>query len=240
MQRAVGGENIAQRPKADIRVGQVVQHAGTDDLVESPAEFSDRFNREPVEFEVAQVIFLLKPARMAEAGFADVDCRHPSNGLAQRMDGGLRGPATGDQDLSICPRLLGRPQQKGERPTPIRIAVELAVPVEVGQGCGIGVRFVKCPHLVGRTGGRWHYRLFASHLRSFARSARFSSLPLNAAILSPRLPLTPALSPRAGRGNRITVTKLGQVALEEEIQEGPYHRDSAQLTDLLPAWRDRG
>src|SRR6516165_4744451 len=36
------------------------------------------------------------------------------------------------------------------------------------------------------------------------------------------------------------VAKLGQIALEEEVRGGSYHRDGAELPDLLPAWRDRG
>src|SRR5512132_855858 len=37
----------------------------------------------------------------------------------------------------------------------------------------------------------------------------------------------------------VPVAKLSQIALEEEVQDGPYHRDSAELPDLLPVWRNR-
>ena len=102
-----------------------------------------------MEIEISQSIFLLKIARVAQAGLADVDCRHPRIGLAQRMNGSLRCSAAGDQDLSICPRLLRRPQQKGRCPAPIRVAIELAVPIEVVDRRRIRVAFVESAHRVG-------------------------------------------------------------------------------------------
>src|SRR5882724_7568497 len=104
-----------------------MEHAGADDLVEHLAELPDLLDRKTMQIEVLQSIFLLKIARMAQAGFADVDCGHPCSGLAQRMDGSLGGAAASDQDVSICPRLLRWPQQKGHHPTPIRIPIEFAV-----------------------------------------------------------------------------------------------------------------
>jgi hypothetical protein len=68
----------------------VVEHAGTDDLVEHPAELPYLLDREPMEIEVLQTIFLLKLARMTQAGFADVDCRDMSVRLAQCISGSLR------------------------------------------------------------------------------------------------------------------------------------------------------
>src|SRR6266513_1864923 len=38
----------------------------------------------------------------------------------------------------------------------------------------------------------------------------------------------------------VLVAKLGQVPLEEKVQEGSYNRNCTELPDLLPAWRDRG
>src|SRR5262249_46332638 len=35
------------------------------------------------------------------------------------------------------------------------------------------------------------------------------------------------------------LAKLGQVALEKIVQKGSYHRNSAELPDLLPAWGNR-
>jgi hypothetical protein len=52
------------------------------------------------------------PADHPIAGVARrTDCRHPRVRLAQRINGSLRRAAAGNQDLAICPLLLGRPQQ---------------------------------------------------------------------------------------------------------------------------------
>ena len=110
MHCAVGRKDIAQCPKAGIRVGQVVEHPRTHNLVENLAEFPDIFDCKPIEIEVSQAIFLLKIAGMAQTGFADVDCRHSCIGLAQRMDGSLGCSAAGDQDFTTCPRMLCWPQ----------------------------------------------------------------------------------------------------------------------------------
>jgi len=57
--RAIGRKDAAQRGQADIRVGQVVQHAGADDLLEHPAELPDLLDSEPMEIEVSQAVFAL-------------------------------------------------------------------------------------------------------------------------------------------------------------------------------------
>ena len=89
----------------------MVEHAGANDLVECLAELSDLLDSEPMEIEISQSIFLLKIASAAQAGFADVDCRHTSIRFAQRMNGRLGRSAAGHQDLSICPLLVRWPQQ---------------------------------------------------------------------------------------------------------------------------------
>ena len=54
LHRATGRKDIAQRPEAGIRVGQMVEHAGADDLVEGLAELPDLLDREPMQIEVSQ------------------------------------------------------------------------------------------------------------------------------------------------------------------------------------------
>src|SRR5271157_2875869 len=147
MHCTVRRKDIAQRSKAGIRVGQMMEHARADDLVEFASELPDLLDRESMEIEVLQAIFSLKIARIAQAGFADVDCGHTSLRLAQRMDGSLGRSTAGDQDLSICPQLLRWPQQKGQCPTPIRVSVEFAVPIEVADRRRIRVGLVESAYL---------------------------------------------------------------------------------------------
>ena len=90
-------------------------------------QLADLLDSEPMEIEISQPVFSLQIARVAQAGLADVDRRHPSIGLAQRMDRRLRRSTAGDQDLPACLRLLCRPQEQGQRPPPIRVAIEVAM-----------------------------------------------------------------------------------------------------------------
>jgi len=150
--RAIGTKDAAQRPEADVRVGKVVKHAGADDLVKAPAKLADIFNREPTEIETSQAVFSLKLARVMQAGLADVDGGHMSIRFAQRMDGSLGSSAAGHQDLSVCPRLLQWPQQQGQRAASIRVAIKLAVPVEVAERRRIRVTLVKSAHRIGAIG----------------------------------------------------------------------------------------
>ena len=96
-----------------------------------------------MQVEVSQAVFLLKIARVPQAGFADVDRSYVGVRLAQRVGGRLRGPTAGDQDGSVWPRLLGRPQQQGQCPAPIRVAIELAMPIEVAKRRRVRVNLVK-------------------------------------------------------------------------------------------------
>src|SRR5260370_26892735 len=103
-----------------------------------------------MKIEVSQAIFSLKIARAAQAGLADVDCRHPGTGLTQRVGGSLGGSAPGNEDLSISPLLLCRPQQKRQCPATIRVPIELAVPIEVADRRRIRVAIVKIAHPIAR------------------------------------------------------------------------------------------
>jgi hypothetical protein len=132
----------------------MMEHASTNDLVKRPAEFPNLLDGEAVEVEISQAIFLLKIARVAQAGFAEIDCGHISVWLAERMNGSLRRSTAGDQDLSIRPRLKGRPQEKRRNPAALRVTIEFAVPIEIINRRRIRVAIVESAHRLGWFGGR--------------------------------------------------------------------------------------
>ena len=76
---------------------------------------------------------LLKLARVAQARLADVDGRDAGFGLAQRVAGGLRRAAAGDQDLPIARALSVGQMQMEQRAATLRVAVEIAMLVEAGE-----------------------------------------------------------------------------------------------------------
>ncbi len=89
MHRAVGGKDIAQRPQPCVRVGEVVQHARANDLIECLAELADALDLKSMEIEIAKAMLFLKTARMAQTGFTDVDRRHIGVRLGERILCGL-------------------------------------------------------------------------------------------------------------------------------------------------------
>ena len=82
----------------------------------------------------------------SQARLADVDPRHPRVGLAQRIGGGLGGTAARDQDIAIWPLRTGRPKQMEQRPAPLGISIELAVPRQIGDRRRIGMGVVEFAH----------------------------------------------------------------------------------------------
>ena len=134
--RTLRAEHVAKRAQADVRVGQVMEHAGAHDLVERAPQFPDALDRELMEFEIVEVVLALQIARVAQAGLADVDGRDSRLGLAQRMAGRLRRAAAGDQDLLVLPRLLGRPHPMEQRPAAGGIPIEVPSSSRLVSGAG--------------------------------------------------------------------------------------------------------
>ena len=56
----------------------------------------DALDREAMQFEIPEIVLALKIARVAKARVADVDCRHSSIGLAERVPRGLRRATASD------------------------------------------------------------------------------------------------------------------------------------------------
>src|SRR5262249_51352926 len=148
MHSAVRRQDAAQRRQADIRIVQVVQHAGADDLVEHPAQLPHLFDRQAMKVEISQAVFALQLPRMAEAQLTDVAGGDMRGRFPQRMDCSLRRPTTCDQNLAIAAWLLYRPQQQRPCPAALRVAIELNVPIEITQRGWVGMLLVERPYRV--------------------------------------------------------------------------------------------
>ena len=91
----------------------MVKHAGADDLAELASKFPDALDREPVELEIPDVVFVLERPGEIQASLADVDSRHPGVGLAQRVGCGLRRSAARHQYVAIWPLAAGPAKTNG-------------------------------------------------------------------------------------------------------------------------------
>ncbi len=147
MHGALRTKDVAQGPKTEIGIGQVVEHAGRDDAVERASELADVLDRDLMELEILQVVFPLELARMAQARLADVDARDACIGIAQRVPGRLRRSAAGHENLLLTPEGLQRPRQVEERAATIRVAVQVPVLIQAGERGRIRHPFVEVADL---------------------------------------------------------------------------------------------
>ena len=141
--RAVRTKDIAKRTQTEVRVRQVMEHAGADDLVERAPKLVDALNRKLMKLEVLQTILSLEIARVAQARVADVYRGDSGIGLAKRVPGRLRCAAAGDEDFLVSAQRLGRPHQMEQRPATVRILVQIAVFIQAGERCRIRHPFVE-------------------------------------------------------------------------------------------------
>ena len=79
-----GREHVAQSAEAPVRIREVVEHAGADDLIEGLAQIAHRaLERELVNLEVVEPVLSLELLGVANAGGAEVDAGHPRRRPAQ-------------------------------------------------------------------------------------------------------------------------------------------------------------
>ena len=108
-------EHVVQGPQPRIGVGQMVQHAGADHVVEALAEFGGALHGKLAHLEVGERVLALQLLRERDALGADVDPDDLGAGPAQRIVGGLGGAAAGDQYAAVVAVGLGRPEEMGIR-----------------------------------------------------------------------------------------------------------------------------
>ena len=145
VQGAVRRQHLAQRAQPGVGIGQVVQHAGADDVVETLAEFAGAFDGELSNLEIVELVFALELQLVRDAVFADVDsddaCPRPADGVVR----GLRRAAAGDENAAIVAIGLVRPEE-------MRVgAPAIAVPgapvgIEIVDRRRVGVTLVEVTH----------------------------------------------------------------------------------------------
>ncbi len=151
MERTSRLEHVVQGPKPRIGVGQMVQHAGADHVLEALAEFGDALHGELAHIKVGERVFALQPLRERDAVSADVDPDDLGAGPAQRIVGGLGGAAAGHQYSPVFAVGLGGPEEMvfgASAP----VIPGLTVGLQVVHARRVGMTFVKSAHLVDRIG----------------------------------------------------------------------------------------
>ena len=144
---AAGGDDRRERGEARTWVGQVVEHPRAHDVVESLAEAGDLFDREPMQFDVGEVVTIDEATGLVDAALAHVDPHHVGAGVPDGVLGGLRRAAPCDEDRSIVETRAFRPQPEGLHPSTL-VGPRTAIPLEVVDRRWIRVSFVEGCDLV--------------------------------------------------------------------------------------------
>src|SRR5262245_14634826 len=125
-----------------------MQHPGTHDVIERAPQRLNVLDRKLVEIEILQGVLSLEITRVTQARFADVDGGDASVGLAQRVPGRLGCAAPGDEDLLASAYRFRWPEEVKQRPATVRIAVQVAVLIEAGEGRRVRPPLVEGVHLL--------------------------------------------------------------------------------------------
>ena len=127
---AVRFEHAAQSAEPRVGIREMMEHAGTHDLIEARLQFARPLDGKLADLEIVQVVFPLELLRTAHAGCAEVDAGHLSRRPAQGMLGRLRGPAAGNEDGVIFPVRSGGPEEMIVRAASLPVLPEPAIVVE--------------------------------------------------------------------------------------------------------------
>ena len=123
-----------------------MEDAGTEHQIEGLRKIGDALDRQLMELEVVEVVPLFELARVAQAGFADVDGHDSCRRVPTRVSGRLRRATASDQDgLLVRQRPVG-PHEMELRPAPA--GVQRAGLVEMRNRRRIGHPFVEVANLV--------------------------------------------------------------------------------------------
>ena len=76
----------------------MMQDPGTDNLIEAHLQVANLLNRKLVNLKIPKVILCLEAVCAIHTRCADIDAGDLSRRPAQRMFGGLRSPAAGDDN----------------------------------------------------------------------------------------------------------------------------------------------
>ncbi len=98
MHGSTRSKHAPQGAEARIRIGQVVQDAGADDLVELLRKLLSLFDGQPLEIEIVKSVPLPQEPRLLKARFADIDPDDPRARPSARMSCRLNGAASCNQD----------------------------------------------------------------------------------------------------------------------------------------------
>ncbi len=121
----------------------MMEDAGADNLVETHPQFADVLDRQVIHLEIVELVFALERLRGAHARGAEVDADHTRRRPSQRVLGGLRGAAAGNQDGKIILVGFGGPEQMVIGAESLRVLPVTLIGVEAVDGRRVGIPLVE-------------------------------------------------------------------------------------------------
>jgi hypothetical protein len=139
---------VYERSQPRSRIGEVVEHARADDVVESATERRDLLDGELMKFEIGEPVALAQASCRLKTRRADVDAGDVRAGIAGRVASGLRCATSGDEDLVIVAIRAGWPQSSMFDSPAGAVAPCLDVGIEITDGWRVGMTIVELGDLV--------------------------------------------------------------------------------------------
>src|SRR4030095_15836094 len=141
--RAVRFEYAAQSAEPRIRIREMMEHPGADNLIEARFQLVYPLDRKLADLEIAQMIFSLELLGTAHARCAEVDAGNLSRRPTQGMLGRLRCPAAGDENGMVFPIGSYRTEEMIVHPAFLPVLPEPSIFLEAVDRPGIRIPFIE-------------------------------------------------------------------------------------------------
>jgi hypothetical protein len=145
LHRSVRLEHVAQSPEARIRVREMMQNPGADNLIEARLQVTDPLDGKLMDLEIVQIVFSLEFLGTAHARRAEVDAGNLSCWPTQGVLCRLRCPTACNEDEAIFPIRPGRPKQMIIRVAPVSVLPEPPIFFEAVDRPRIRITVVEVP-----------------------------------------------------------------------------------------------
>src|SRR4029453_11166380 len=149
--RSVRFEHTAESAEPRIRLREMMENPGADDLIEAHLQVAHPLDGKLADLEIRQVVFPLELLGTAHTGCAEVDAGNLSRRPTQGVLGRLRCPATGNEDGLVFP--IGRcgPEEVIVGAAFLEVLPEESIFLEAVDRRWIGMTLVERAHILLNT-----------------------------------------------------------------------------------------
>src|SRR5271156_5871787 len=144
----------------------MMQHSGADHVFKAMPQFGGAFHRKLAHLEVIQLVFALELLGALDTGGTDIDPGDRCTRPRQRVLGGLRSAAAGDQNAPIVAIGFSRPEQASIRAPSIVVPTGFMT-LEAVNRRRVRVTLIKGAHLLRNAVGIRYFCVVALHCTAY-------------------------------------------------------------------------